>query len=622
MTKILDEGQVLSQKYHCIANETEGKDGCASSDGLALYEHNTEDGIWYDSYCWSCRQLFNREQTHNSSVGKELGLNNLSFDKIIPIPKAAKSIPMTKQEVKNLILSIGYKSNNYRGIRDEISQFFGHLTKLDSKGNVVARFYPETEKDIVTGYKCRTHPKDFSKGKVGKTGITSDLSGQVKFKNGGKYVLITGGEEDKAAAYQMLLDDQLAKGNGEYNPIAVVSPTVGEGGAAKQCAYNYDFLNKFDNIIIGLDNDEAGKRATEELAKVLPAEKVKIATWSMKDPNDMLLNKKEKQFVRDFYSAKSYVDDGIITSVEANNEVEGELLRPKIPLPDFMQKLEDLFAGGIPLGYWVNWIAMTGIGKTTTVNEAIRKWIYDSPYKVGILSLELTAPQYMIAMLSREVGYKINLIKNPKDAIDFVSQEHVIAAREKLCINEQGEERFVLLDERDGNLDQVKRQIERLIKKHNCKLIVVDPLNDLFDGCSHDEQAAFCKWMKSTVKKGITFCCVCHVKKSMNSTTNKDGKRILRELTEDDISGLGLIPKSGGANIFLSRDKYAEDEIERNTTNVTIGKCRWTGNTGNGGKWFYQNTTHTMHDYDTFFNIKEAEEEPYLVIEGVDEEDF
>ena len=35
------------------------------------------------------------------------------------------------------------------------------------------------------------------------------------------------------------------------------------------------------------------------------------------------------------------------------------------------------------------------------------------PYKIGILSLELTAPQYMIAMLSREVGYKINLDRKP-----------------------------------------------------------------------------------------------------------------------------------------------------------------------------------------------------------------
>ena len=139
-----------------------------------------------------------------------------------------------------------------------------------------------------------------------------------------------------------------------------------------------------------------------------------------------------------------------------------------------------------------------------------------------------------------------------------------------------------------------------MIKKHECKLIVIDPINDLFDGSNSDEQADFIKWMKNIIKSGVTFCCVCHVRKGAVST-NKDGKRIMRELTEDDVSGLSLITKSAGANIFLNRDKYAEDDQVRNTTTVTIGKCRWTGLTGNAGKWYYCNKTHTMHDFDEYF---------------------
>jgi len=115
--------------------------------------------------------------------------------------------PMDIEVVKSFIKSTGYVSHNYRGIRDEINKFYGHLTKLNSEGDVLSRYYPETnEKSQVTGYKCRNHPKDFSHGKIGSTGTKSQLSGQVKFKTGSKYVLYVGGEEDKAAAYQMLLD--------------------------------------------------------------------------------------------------------------------------------------------------------------------------------------------------------------------------------------------------------------------------------------------------------------------------------------------------------------------------------------------------------------------------------
>ena len=50
----------------------------------------------------------------------------------------------------------------------------------------------------------------------------------------------------------------------------------------------------------------------------------------------------------------------VITSKEADSLIEEELLRPKMSLPPFMKDLQSKMAGGIPLGYIVNWIAETG----------------------------------------------------------------------------------------------------------------------------------------------------------------------------------------------------------------------------------------------------------------------
>lgn len=586
----------------CIGSEFSDKQDCHSSDALSVYQEVDENGeVSYNGFCWSCNQWFSKDHVHNSSIAGELGIEGGKVVDATKIKVKPKKEPLTKEQVIQFIKDVGYEGKGVRGLKDEYNRFFGHLTKLDGNGNPVARFYPETEDGQVVGYKSRIFPKKFGVLNQGRTGIKSDLSGQVKFKAGGKYLLIVGGEEDVVAAFQMLRDSQIKRNQGDFEPIAVVSPTTGEGSAVKQIASQYDFCNGFDQIILGLDNDSVGKEAALEIAKVLPADKVKIATWTLKDPNKMLESGKQEQFVREFYNAKPFVDDGIISSTTADEGLEEELSRPKIKLPEFMVDLENAMAGGIPLGYWVNWIAGTGAGKTTTVNEAIRKWIYESPYKVGIVSLELTAAQYMIAMLSREVGYKINLIKDPQEAVNFIKQPHVIEARNKLKMDEYGEERFALLDDREGTLDNVRKQIERLIKKHGCKLIVIDPINDLFDASSWEEQAAFIKWMKVVLKQGITFCCVCHVRKG-NFSTDKSGKRIERELTEDDVSGLSLITKSAGANIFLNRNKYAEDVIVQNTTKVTMGKCRWTGVTGLVGEWYYDSKTHTMHNFKTFFN--------------------
>ena len=119
----------------------------------------------------------------------------------------------------------------------------------------------------------------------------------------------------------------------------------------------------------------------------MPEDKVKIVTLSMKDANEMLVAGKHKQFISNYFDAKPLIQDGVKTSKQADDEIEEELGRPKVPLPPFMHSLQKAMAGGIPLGYMVNLGAVTGGGKTTIINEMIYYWIFNSPVKIGILSL-------------------------------------------------------------------------------------------------------------------------------------------------------------------------------------------------------------------------------------------
>jgi archaellum biogenesis ATPase FlaH len=483
-----------------------------------------------------------------------------------------------------------------------LAKLSGLHASLRKKSNNLGEWYAV----LISWTKVYTTWQNLNKELVpyeGRVYCVTVPSGMLMVKQGEK-ISVTG-NCDKVAFYQQFCEYQKKRNKtGEgYLPMPVVSPTTGEGSAIKQIRNNYDFINTAERIFLGLDADECGIKAMNEIAEIFPREKVFIVTWSFGDPNAAIYNKEGKDYsaqtIRDFYNAKPYYSNGIVTSQEADSLIEEELLRPKMTLPDFMYDLQKKMAGGIPLGYIVNWIAETGIGKSTLINEAIRHWVYTSPYKIGILSLELTASQYMIAMLSREVGYKINLIEDPKEAVEFVRSPKVVEARKHLSMNEHGESRFAILDERDGDLEQVKVQCELLINKYGCKVIIIDPIQDLFEGVDMEQQNSFLKWMKTVLKKGVTFNNVCHVRKGGNST-DKDGKRILRELNEDSVHGISAIVKSSGANIFATRDKYDDCDIRKNITYPTLGKCRWTGNTGRINNWYYDLESHTMYDLKTY----------------------
>ena len=502
----------------------------------------------------------------------------------------ASTISVVKSEaldinfVKEFIKNTGYKANNYRGIRDEINQFFGHLTTLDPSGKVVSRFYPETNDDgKLTGYKCRNHPKDFSYGKIGATGSKSQLSGQVKFKAVGKYILLVGGEEDKSAAYQMLLDGQKDK---SFSAIPVVSPTTGEN-SVKQIAAQYDFFDKYEVIIIGLDNDRAGIEAAKKVAAVLPKEKVRIATWTGKDPNQMLLDGHEKQFVRDFYGAKEYVSSGISSAVDAVSGIDNFLTAPKITLPIHMHRIEDQLRGGIrSTGAVVNIIADTSTGKSLFADTLIYHWIFNSPIVPTIISLERTKEELAIDLES--LHFKKNLLwfKDGEDAVQYRHLPELEALRENLFVNEYGKPRFYIIDERSATAEDLKKQMTRASVIYDSKMFIIDPLTDFLRSLGTEAQEDFMMWEKQQKKEGKVFINVLHTRKPQ---ADKDGN--IRFVTEYDALGSGTFVQSADINIVLNRDKLSSCDITRNTTVIDIPKARG-GKTGRveGGLLYDPNT--------------------------------
>lgn len=559
---------------------------CGSSDGKAIYS----DGSYF---CWVCSNVKpSKEYLDSVKPSKKKGKEVKPMeDEFGEVQKKSKPV-ITEEQREEIKSSTGYTKENYRGIRAETYKTFGVRHSVDADtGKLHTQYYPVTQGGELVGYKLRELPKQFG-GSIGRTGSDCELFGQHLFKKPGKSVLLCEGELDALSAYQILNDYNERKGYGQY-VTAAVSPTIG-ANCKKQIAGQYKFFDQFEKIYLSFDNDATGQAAIEDLISVLPKGKVFIMKTKLKDANEYLKNAKDQDYISEFFTAKQYVPAGVVASSDLYERIVSQATLEKVTLPPFAKKLEGMLGGGLVLGHIYNIAAQTGIGKTSIVNEFIYHWIFNSPHMVGVVSMELNAGQYGEALLSRHIQQKLARL-SPDEKDKALNSDFIREKGKELFSKEDGSPRFYLVDDRDGTLDQLKDTIEEMIIGSGVKIVVLDVLQDIIEGLGNDEQGLFMKWVKSMIKShNVSFVLINHMRKKTDGTSST-------KVEESDIHGSSTIMKSASANILLSRDKDTDDEIDRNTTHVTLSKNRLLGDTGPAGKVFYDRITHVMHDFDEIF---------------------
>lgn len=591
--KELVQGTVLG-KFPCGS--------CGSQDNLVVYVKHDEKGDEYlDASCFtpSCENKYMTE-----AMLKEQGV--LDENTVIPKVKPVVKTAITKAEYKALTARTSHDTTQpdgslYRSIKPETAHFYGHLFERDSSGEIIRVYYPETkstfkgELNSLRGYKSRDLPKSFGRHNIGIVGTSNDLSGSHKFTSGGKWILIVGGEEDKLAAAQMLRDYQIQRKQEDYDRIAVVGIHCGEGSLAKVCANSYDFLDSFEEIILCMDSDKAGVSAVQEAVKVLPENKVKVMTTSLKDCSEMLQAGKQKQFISDFYSAKPLIETGIKSASEAAQGIEDYLLAEKITLPPHLHRVQDALRGGLKsTGSIVNIIGNTSVGKTFFSDVLVHHFIFNSPLKPTILSIERTAAELTLDLYSYHLGQNLTWFEEGADALEYLHREDVKDLCNNMLVDEFGEPRFWIIDDREGTVDVLKKQIERAVKQHGSKLIILDVLTDVIRSLPLDEQESFLQYEKQMKKEGVVLLNILHTRKVSSDKSDDKFKRV----NEYDILGSSSIPQSADVNIVLNRNKMAVDPVERNTTYVDIPKCRG-GLTGTDiCKLYYDPMTRRQYDLD------------------------
>ena len=530
---------------------------CGSSDGNAVYD----DG---HAYCFVCKNY-----VHN--VGKENEVASLAINN----SKRNNGIHRASG-----LVSRGCRE---RGITKTVAEFFGVLSEYDSDGSIRSYLYPYYRDAELVAYKIRELPKTFSI--IGEFTEVS-LFGQHCFPAGGKRIVVTEGEFDAMAVAQA------------YHTQGKIWPVVSLPSASnsKIILQEREYLRSFDEVILLLDNDEAGQKATQEMARIIGYDKVKIGDLgSCKDPCEILQNKSPKDLLSTIWNAQPFEPAGIVSGEEIWRQLEDYNKLESIPYPPCLGGLNEKLKG-MRLGEITLWTSGTGSGKSTILREILIHLYNTTDEKIGVVALEESP-----AETARKLA-GMALHRNPSK--EEIPLEELRPGFDAVL----ADGRVKILDHNGSVTHNVIGLIEYLCAS-GCKYIFLDHItilvsegadgltgNEAIDKVMNDLRAIVKKW-------NVWIGLISHLRKM--DTVGKsfeDG----RMPSLDDIRGSGSIKQISYDIISFSRDVGNPNDLVRNTIETKVLKSRYTGLTGPSGSVFYDYDTGRLSSLTEFEDVNHA----------------
>ena len=505
---------------------------CGSSDALSRYSDN-------HAVCFSCNHY-------------------IHGDGSVVNPNQTRSRPL---EMTGTISAI-----QDRRISMDTAKRFGVTVEHGTDGSITKHHYPYYDQDggKVVGTKVRgvADKSFYATGDMQSAG----LFGQQTFAAGGKYITITEGEIDAMAAFEM---------NGGFPAVSIRS---GANSAVKDIKASLEYLETFDNVVICFDNDDAGRKAAQEVLPLFSPRKAKVASLPLKDAGEMLKANKIREYTKCWWDAKAFKPEGVVSLGDA--DVWDKFLKrgteEVTPLPASFGALNAMMNGGIAAGEVTVIGALTSIGKSTMVYNLVHGMYQESAKKIGCVFLEADVGETVEKLLSVYMG--VNIADVPTESRDYNlyhEKYDELADSDKLHI----------LDHQGAlESDELFAKMQYLVKGLDCDIIILDPLQAAVTSNENGVIDAFMdKCLKLAKNTGVSIIIVSHMRKP----NAKDA----HDVGEYDLKGSGSINQIAFNTILLSRDKMTEDNYARNCTQVQLVKCRRTGRTGIAGWLYYENDT-------------------------------
>ena len=471
------------------------------------------------------------------------------------------------KEVSEVLEGTVVGSLKDRGLTKDTLKKFGVRLSV-SNGLPTRHHYPyhNSSGDIIA-WKVRQVPKTFhAEGNIKDAG----LFGQQVFPAGGKKLTLCEGELDALASYQM---------RGSSWPT--VSIKTGAASAYTECKKAFEYLNSFEEIIINFDNDEPGKKAAKEVASLFP-KKAKIFQGQLKDACEYLKDHKSKEYVSEWWNAKEYRPDDILSGEAMWDIVTQERAEATAHYP--WSGLQAM-TFGIRTSEMTTVLAGTGVGKTQFLREISQHVFNSTEHNLGLIYLEETKWLTGRGPMSIYMNRPLHLPTTTYTDEELREAHDATWGTDRL---------FTLSDSwSDNSIDYIMDKITYLAVGCDCKFIVLDHISFLVSDQSGDERKMLDeiahKLKAATVDLDINLHIIAHARRQTGKPLEEGG-----QVSLSDIRGTAGIGQLSNLVMGLERDGQNEDPIIANTTTVRIVKNRFSGKTGVAARLFYDEFTGRM----------------------------
>lgn len=446
-------------------------------------------------------------------------------------------------------MQIDYKDIKSRRLSVDTCTKFKYGIGMSDKGPVqVARYYDASGNECARKY--RTADKQFwSEGDM----KSAQLFGQHLWPDGGKRIIITEGEVDALSMSQAM-----------GNKWPVVSIKNGAASAKANLKEQLEWLQKFDEVILMFDNDEAGAKAAAECIELFKPGRLKVATLPLKDASDMLIAGRVEELTQAAWNAKALRPDGIIDAASLIDEI---LIEDVVVCDKYPWHGLNGITDGIRKQELVTITAGSGIGKSTIVRE-ICHGLLGQGKKLGIIALEESVKRSVLGLLSISLGQPLHINRQG------VSDEDI-----KSAFNDLIKDGNLFLYDHFGSTstDNLLGKIRYFCKSLDCDYIILDHVSIVVSGLSDgDERRTIDNLMtelRTIVQEtGVGMIIISHLRRPEGKGHEEGATTSLSQLR-----GSHSIAQLSDIVLGAERDQQGKD---KNAVNIRVLKNRFNGKTG------------------------------------------
>jgi len=191
----------------------------------------------------------------------------------------------------------------------------------------------------------------------------------------------------------------------EYGMFSVVSMPGGTGDL-RWVEEWLPWLDRFKEILIGLDDDEAGRKCSVELAKRIGHWRTAVVKWPMKDLNECLVaGILGSEIIVAIEDATVITPDALVSILDCEDDIvaafqdDGRLVGTSSGL----RGLDGILRGFRP-GEITVWTGANGSGKSTVLGQITSNFIVHADERVCVATLELPVPRYSRWLVMQTAG--------------------------------------------------------------------------------------------------------------------------------------------------------------------------------------------------------------------------